>query len=81
MIQGDAGPCAGHIHLILLGRVDGFDCLAVSSPPRTKISLHIDLAVMERLKFPSVRNADDGCCTEFLGQDFHHTILADGIQG
>jgi hypothetical protein len=56
-------------------------CTSVTNLAPVALTRKNDLAVMERLKFPSVRNADDGCCAEFLGQDFHHTILADGIQG
>jgi hypothetical protein len=35
---------------------------------------------MEHLKFRPVRKADDGCCAELLGQEFHHLVLADGIE-
>jgi hypothetical protein len=31
------------------------------------LRLKSDLAVVERLKFRPVRNADDGCCPKFLG--------------
>ena len=44
------------------------------------LTLKSDLAVVERLEFRPVRNADNGCCPKFLGQEFHHMILADGIQ-
>src|SRR6266566_812374 len=43
-------------------------------------TLKSDLAVVEHLKFRPVRNADDGCCAELLGQEFHHMVLADGIE-
>jgi hypothetical protein len=32
-------------------------------------TLKSDLAVMEHLKFRPVRNANDGCCVELLGQE------------
>jgi hypothetical protein len=35
-----------------------------------------DFAVVEHLEFGPVRNADDGCCAELLGQKFHQMILA-----
>jgi hypothetical protein len=44
------------------------------------LTLKSDLAVVERLKFRPVRNADDGCCAELLDQEFHQMILAGGIE-
>jgi hypothetical protein len=49
-------------------------------PGPLALTLKSDLAVVERLEFRPVRDADDGCCPELLGQEFHHMILARGIE-
>jgi hypothetical protein len=53
------------------------DRVSVGCEPRpAALTLERDLAVMEHLEFRPMRNADYGCCDEFLGQEFHPMILA-----
>jgi len=66
---------------VLSGEVLVMDQVNVGCEHRpTTVTLKRDLAVMEQLEFRPVRNADDGRCAEFLGQEFHQMILAGGIE-